>query len=329
MLTQLKLFDVLQSATEQEEIRVEKLKSKMESEQGNSGIRINGPRDRMDYSDDEMTTKIGSANSASIGCSNVCGQGNGDSRDAVEGEVSDLRKTVSGNESFDSPIAFDVNTPALAVPRRGCHESEDSICDERGANISQTRPFYCEVNKKGDSALPDEEKYTKIADPKQHQDIVSSFKASFDVELLGGHQQGGNSQELKVGEDESKERSQAVLPSNINHYPNIFTLDEDFDESAGEAWPFSFQQDDPTQQPVSGKRKVPLGHVKLPHSDCSGSVNEYSAQQRSKDSESSRNGTSGSCNVAQNQLTAESNSSSQRECAERKLKKFKFKRIVP
>ena len=126
-----------------------------------------------------------------------------------------LKGLVTHNEIFDTPMALDVNTPVIR--------------DDSKSNRNKSVPNYTGT-------------FTRLTN--------SSDELTIGFNQMENESTYTSCKEIPTGQANSESDSdsnQVILPSNLNHYPNIFASEEDLDETIEDAWPFSLNQEGPTQ----------------------------------------------------------------------------------
>ena len=267
VLTKLKLHDILQRVTEWEENRIRRIK---EQNEDLSSVRsnTNNPRSRRNNDDatgNELGIEVMATNDANQ-CCDLIDKGIDSRRkspeiffDSSKGEISDLKGLVSHNEIFDTPVAIDISTPGTVEQSDEGDESNFTRLSERISTneydiFRKNNNFFATERANNIEHL--ELLRSKLTDGIQHQEGPSCSKTILDKEdTLEETGKTCNSPDAKTAISQAACSSQIILPSNLNHYPNIFELDDDLDESDDESCPFSFHQEDPTQAIVKGKRK--------------------------------------------------------------------------
>lgn len=310
VLTKLKLFDILQEVTELEEIRLQRIKeSDLYDDEGNK--KCPGSMDARCIVASSMEDR------SNIFCKETCDI----PFDSVDDENSDLKGLISHNEIFDTPVAIDVNTPSLG--RQGDHAGLVEGVSSEKAGFPTNTPSLETAEEIYDASVADVN-YTRLTERIRPSRKTSfSFEANFNGNITEDSRLDGTSRAVYDDTEKSDSQSQGILPSNLNHYPNIFALDDDSDDSIEEEWPFAFQQEDLTQVAKRTKRK----------SNCDSSIQPFTSISRDRHHDVSLVSSGPGTNVARTKIRNTSSDNihqpalTEKDNFKQKLKKFKFKKV--
>ena len=251
ILSGLKLYEILQRVTEWEEDRVERIKVRDETYSSN----MNRPNNKNDVRSREKIRNV-IRNGTAVEVMPSCKANKHSPGASNREDLTDVQGLLTHNEIFDTPVAINVNTPSLELGMVGSHYTK---VNEKTPNfkLSSSTRTHCDVIAKGvDSSWCVEADHDRLAERNKTREVVSHVKPSFKGDDCINSVLDCHSLEIERNQNDSAGPSQIILPSNLNHYPNIFALDDDLDETDDEVWPFSFHQEDPTQILMTGKRKA-------------------------------------------------------------------------
>ena len=262
VLTGLKLYDILQKVTEWEDDRKARIKVQDETDSSNMNANRNDVR-----SGDKIRNVVESGTVVEVMSSCEANElhytanktrltGLNSLEPSNRDDLTDAEGLLTHNEIFDTPVAINANTPCLESRMARSHYTKvnEKTPDFKVSSLMRTN---CDVSLKGvDSAWCVEAGRDRLTERNKKRKVVSHVKRSFEEADCRSSILDGHSLELERSQIDSAGPSQIILPSNLNHYPNIFALDDDPDETDDEVWPFSFHQEDPTQILMTGKRKA-------------------------------------------------------------------------
>ena len=308
VLAGLKLHDILRRANEREEDRAHRFTNPSCVNPNKDDLRRrDGSKNAID---NEFATgqKSDSVDLALLHCPQA-------TTDSNKENESDWQGLLSHSEIYNTPVAISVDTPSEEKSSGSTNESQytrlngisrasSSVTESSGSNVEKTE--YVEASRR------------KLLDKNESEDFKSYFGSNIEEPSYENFKLVPRSPESKDDENEPLESSQIILPSNINHYPNIFELDdEESDETIDEPWPFSIHQEDPTQVRIKVKRKDP----QCSHVESDAKLMKFSSPLTTATEVSFKD------NKSANAKTLSEQSNSRNDVAE-KLKKFKFRKNI-
>ena len=327
VLNGLKLYDVLQRVTELEDARKRQMKSR---DQTDFSFKTTNKDDLSSRDIVEKTGEIAIKGTSSCETKKSYDPVSNELRsclvslgDSNKSELSSLHGLLTYNEIFDTPVAISANTPSLEKQADGGTGSHYTKLNTKTSNHRD----HSVRKTKGSSTVGTDYTYrteaygSNIAKRSKAKEVPFSFKCTLEEAVGESSNLYRRSTELENSESDSAEPSQIILPSNLNHYPNIFALDDDQDDTFEENWPFSARQEGPTQILVKRKRTT----NQISQSAIETFTKEVTfSNDIPNDTET---GTEGSGNSMKSHAKMFSNESKLGNNVTERLKQFKFRKI--
>ena len=306
VLTGLKLHDILRKVNECEEDRAHRLTNLSCVNPDQDDLRRRDESENAIGNEFASDQKSDSVDLALLHC------------DSNRENESELQGLLSHREIYNTPVAISVDTPSEEeLSSRISRSQYTRLSGINRASSSVTKSFGSSVKKTEFT----EASRRKLLNKNESEDFNSYFGSNIEEPSYESVKLVPRSSESKFDENESPESSQIILPSNINHYPNIFELDdEESDETIDDPWPFSFHQEDPTQIRITVKRKEP----QCLHQESDAKQMKLSSPLANDIKADFKDG---NCSMRANANILSEQGSCRKNVAER-LRKFKFRKNV-